>query len=265
MIAEQPEELERRLEQEGYVVLEGVLGADEVARLRNFLTVAFAQHRRGDTPDSGIRTDSPLFDAMWPDFYQENPEWFSVFCNDRIVGALHGLLGGTFVLTRDSIVHSDYFSDWHTDTTTSEAAGDRTHLSPEWRMLTVGIYLQTGGGLEVVAGSHRQPDPFVALRTRHDADIRQDQWFPSTSIEIPLEAGDAVIFDMRLIHRAAPTTPRNDRGEPCQKIGVFSRVSRNIPGHIEAYSVFRFDGAGSREENLPVLREQASHFGFLLD
>jgi hypothetical protein len=257
--------VEAELSRNGYVVLAGVLSLVEVAAFRDFLGSALDGHLGG--VDVGIRTETDLYDAMWPDFYDFNPAWFGVFCNDRIVGALRQLLGDGFVLTRDSIVHWGYFPGWHTDTTTSEARGELSHLDSDWRMLTVGIYLQAGGGLEVVPGSHLEPDPFVAMRKYRDESGQPegaDRWQPVDTCELPLGAGDAVIFDMRLIHRAAPSMPGDVSGEPCQKIAVFSRASRNIQRHLDAYSDFRFDGAGSSAQNLSLLREQAERWGFVV-
>ena len=180
---------------------------------------------------------------------------------------LHRLLGDPFVLTRNSIAHWGYFPNWHTDTTTSEVAGKLSHRDPDWRMLTVGIYLQSGGGLCVVPGSQRASDPFVEMRRNRGATglpVDAAQWDSTTMLKITTEPGDAVIFNMRLIHRASKQPPMTPAGEPCQKLAVFSRVSRNIPDHVAEYSDFQFYGAGVGENNLPELRERARQYGFLV-
>jgi len=238
-----------------------------VRSLREFLITAFERHEAMPDSDTGIQTGTTPCKAIWPDFYQVNPDWFGIFCNAHIVDPLRRLLGDPFVLTRDSIAHWEYFPDWHTDTTTSEVAGKSSHQDPDWRMLTVGIYLQSGGGLSVVPGSHRAPDPFVEMRKKRGAtDLPADpgQWTPPDAYDIPTQPGDAVIFDMRLIHRASKTVPMTSSGEPCQKIAVFSRVSRNNPDHVADYSDYQFNGAGVDEGNLPKLRELARQRGFLV-
>lgn len=259
------------LDRSGFVVLAGAIGPGRAAMLRDHLGSALDAQRRGAPPGSGILTDSPLYTAIWPDFFQYNPDLFALLFNDRVVRSLRVLFSGSFVVTRDSIAHWGYYPSWHTDTTTSEARGDLTHLAPDWRMLTIGTYLQHGGGLEVVPGSHRDRDPFVAMRQRPgpgtrpsgaDTDVRADGWMPTGGLELPLGPGDVVIFDMRLIHRAATSTPRDDQGRPCEKVAVFSRVSRNIAGHLAAYSDFRFNGAGVTQKNLAPLRAYAQRFGF---
>src|SRR5690606_31260101 len=147
-------------------------------------------------------------EAIWPDFFQHNPEWFGIMCRDQVVGPLRQLLGPSFTLTRDSVAHWGYYPGWHTDTTTTEVAGKLVHRTdPDWRMLTVGFYLQSGAGLCVVPGSHREPDPFVAMRQRHLGHSSKE-WSSPDAFDVPTEAGDVVIFDMRIIHRASAGTGR---------------------------------------------------------
>ena len=181
-------------------------------------------------PDDGILTDSALYDAVWPDFFQHNPDLFGALYNDRLVRSLQGLLGESFVVTRDSIAHWGYFPGWHTDTTTSEARGVLSHLEPDWRILTIGTYLQRGGGLEVVPGSHRGPDPFVAMRRRRDSDLGLAELMGCRRrVSNSLVPGDVVIFNMRLIHRAATSTPRDDQGRTARS----SLSSASIEEHCE--------------------------------
>ena len=259
--------LEDRFERDGFILVKRVLAEQEVRALRRFLTDALGRHQAMPGLHCGIQTRSTPCQAIWPDFYQINPDWFGVFCNRRIVDPLHRLLGSPFILTRDSIAHWDYFPDWHTDTTTSEVAGKLFHRNPDWRMLTVGLYLQSGGGLSVVTGSHRAPDPFVeARKNRGDGCQRSGAapWSAATAVDIEIEPGDAVIFDMRLVHRASQSVPMTPAGEPCQKLTIFSRVSRNIPDHVTNYSEFQFNGAGVAQTNLDTLRERAREYGFLV-
>ncbi len=260
-------ELEDKFERDGFVLVRDVLTKQKVRFLREFLIGTLERHEAMPNMHEGIQTDSILYRAIWPNFYQINPDWFDIFCNARIVEPLHRLLGDPFVLTRDSIVHWGYFSVWHTDTTTSEVAGKLLHRDPDWRMLTVGIYLQSGGGLCVVPGSHREPDPFVEMRKNRGATglpVDPEQWSSPTEINIPTEPGDAVIFDMRLIHRASNMIPMTSAGESCEKLAIFSRVSRNIPNHVADYTDFQFNGGSVGDRNLPKLRELARQYGFLV-
>lgn len=258
---------ENKFERDGFILVKDVVTKEVVRSLREFLFFSLERHEATPNPHTGIQTGTTPCRAIWPNFYQYNPEWFGIFCNARIVELLHRLLGDTFVLTRDSIAHYGYFPEWHTDTTTSEVAGKLLHQDPDWRMLTVGIYLQSGGGLCVVPGSHRAPDPFVEKRKNRGTTglpVDPAQWNSPAALDIPTEPGDAVIFDMRLIHRASKLAPMTSAGEPCQKLAIFSRVSRNIPNHVVDYTEFQFNGANAGESNLPKLREWARQYGFLL-
>lgn len=259
--------LEGEFERNGFILLKDAIAKKEVLSLREFLTAELERHEAMADSGASIQTGTTPCRAIWPDFYQANPDWFRIFCSARIVITLHRLLGDPFVLTRDSIAHWGYFPDWHTDTTTSEFAGKSSHREPGWRMLTAGIYLQAGAGLSVVPGSHRAPDPFVEMRKNRGAGgLAADpaQWTSPDTYDIPVQPGDVVLFDMRLIHRASRTPPLTSASEPCEKIAVFSRVSRNYPGHLADYSDYRFNGAGVDESNLPQLRELARQRGFLV-
>jgi hypothetical protein len=260
-------DLEDKFERDGFILVREVLTKQEVRSLREFLIAALERHEAITNLHTGIQTGTTSCRAIWPYFYQTNPDWFGIFCNARIVEPLHRLLGDPFVLTRDSIAHWGYFPDWHTDTTTSEVAGKLLHRDPDWRMLTVGIYLQSSGGLCVVPGSQRASDPFVEMRKNRGATglpVDPAQWSSPTALDISTEPGDAVVFDMRLIHRASKTASMTSAAESCQKLAVFSRVSRNIPAHVADYSDFQFNGASVGESNLPKLRERARQYGFLV-
>ena len=262
-----PSSLEARFERDGFTIVKEVITPKEVLRLRAFLEESLDQHLVGDGPDLGIQTGSTACAATWPDFYQRNPQWFGLFCNKHVTEPLRQLLGDPFVLSRDSIAHWDYYPQWHTDTTTSEAGGRMSCRAPGWRMITVGLYLQSGGSLSVSPGSHRRPDPFVVMRKTRGLDrtgADPADWTSDNVLDLPIDAGDAVIFDMRLIHRAARTLSVGPSGEPCKKLAVYSRVSRNIPEHLIEYSDFQINGAGSHVPNIERLRQQARPFGCVL-
>lgn len=245
------------------MVLRSALDRDDVASLRHFLAGALERYHASPDPETGIQVESTNCEAVWPDFYQYHPEWFRLFCNVPIIETLRLSLGQPFLLTRDSIVHWGYFPDWHTDTTTTEMNGRLAHKSADWRMLTVGFYLQSGGALKVIPGSHRRADPFVEARKSHRPPNTDALWPAEAVHDVVLETGDALIFDMRLVHRSAESATETRSGGARQKIALFSRVSRNIPEHLADYTDFTFNGAGISEHNLSVLREMAAEWGFV--
>jgi hypothetical protein len=259
-VAAASSDLERTFERDGFLVLKKALTAQHTLSLRQFLLAALARHETRPDPNSPIQSYATPCRAIWPDFFETNPDWFDILCNARVVDALHALLGDPFVLTRDSIAHWGYFPDWHTDTTTSETAGKSSHRHPDWRMLTIGVYLQSGAGLSVVPGSHHAPDPFVAMRKQRTP---PSPWHCPDAIELATEAGDAVIFDMRLIHRASKLASATSACAS-EKLALFWRASRNIPAHIAEYSDFQYNGAGRSELNLSQLRAHALARGFLI-
>src|SRR5262249_49635520 len=142
----------------------------------------------------------------------------------------------------------------HTDTTALESAGWMFHRSPGFRAVVMGIYLQDnnefGGGIRVVPGSHRQPDPYIELIKKKNAyraavqkslikrtlkrvsrgrmfdwrDERIDN-VPG-QIDLPTRAGDVAMWDMRLMHRASPQRTKGE-GVPGGKIALFYVLGRD--------------------------------------
>jgi hypothetical protein len=127
--------------------------------------------------------------------------------------------------------HQSGYVGWHKDTTSIEKEGHRFHLEPGALFVQVGIYLQDngprGGGLEVMPGSHRwRTDPFVARSSSAIARFVNDQvldrWRARRAYAIPSRAGDAVIFNLRLNHRATrPPFPPEQLEEHERKLAVF--------------------------------------------
>jgi hypothetical protein len=124
------------------------------------------------------------------------------------------------------------------------------HKNSNFKIVTVGLYLQDqtsdyGGGLFVVPGSHKKADPYVKI-VAQNARLKKSKWLKKLrqwsgnrlfnydrklkehpeGIDLPLKAGDCVIFDMRIVHRAThPTSlsPAPDGG----KFAIYSRCSAN--------------------------------------
>jgi hypothetical protein len=82
-------------------------------------------------------------------------------------------------------------------------------------MVHVGFYLQEngpyGGGLDVVPGSHRDSrDPFVRKPRTHVGQVLNyrvlEPLHTRRAVSVPTRAGDALIFDFGITHRATPPT-----------------------------------------------------------
>lgn len=205
----------------GYQLVRGVLAPGRVEEIRSRLAQGFRE--RFEDEDL-VRAD------IIPDHMVLYPELVDTFFNDRLLGAIKALIGGELVLLAFSAIRNSY-KRLHSDITTADGAGARFFLAPDFRALTIGIYLQDhdeqGGGLFVVPGSHKHRDPIVERRrleqltgdeVPHYADYSP---FERGGLDLPTRAGDAVIFDMRLLHRGSSAIAARTR----TKLAMFYHVS----------------------------------------
>lgn len=227
-----------RFDEEGYVLVRDVFNRTTILEWRQkFLDDLRAKQSR-------LLVDTVI----------SYPELRSALAVAKLNAALNKLLGKPFVVLPLSSIDHGRFGGFHTDTTGSEMAGWSFHKQPDFRIVVLGIYLQEngdhGGGLRIVPKSHRHPDPFVELiskkheyrksidrspvkRTlRRLSRDRLFNWreplldnFPN-QIDIPTRIGDALIWDMRLVHRASPQRVEGD-AQPGGKVAVFYQLGKN--------------------------------------
>ena len=157
------------------------------------------------------------------------------------------LLGEMPVLMPETAIHRGFYTGWHKDTTSQEKAGHRFHYEKEALMMEAGFYLQDnddlGGGLTVMPVSHTDQDIFHlprrkrSLMTRVLAKMKGYNEEEDESINphkrriktIPSKAGDLVIFNFLLNHRA--TRPRFVKPEEIpvekSKLAFFNAFAAN--------------------------------------
>ena len=260
----------------GFLVVPSVLTPEQMRSLRSSLEAIFARPpAAGDTVS--IRND----------VFARNPELWWMLTEPRILSSLRSLLGDDFVYFPESAAHDHSFGGWHKDTTTGEQAGEDFHLQPDFLMVQTGFYQQDngpyGGGLDVVPGSHLQPDTYVKRhwgaqaawrlqQVRLSAErsgrsllrplkrafvgpaqtagqvirLKSDSPHPG-AYTVPSRAGDFVIFHVRLDHKASwpekTPIPADKR-----KLALFTVCSANNR-HVDAYKQFLL-----RRAEYPYLR-----------
>lgn len=224
-------------ERQGYALIKQVIDAAQVDALRRVLQTAF------DAEGTNVLNDAVL----------RFPEVWDIFRVPRLVEGLAELLGRPFVVPPHTSAEFGRFGTFHTDTTGAEMSGQMFHKSPEFRMVTVAIYLQDnneyGGGIRLIPGSHKEPDPYVALTTHKNELRRKIEASPVkrlvrrlsrgrlydweapfrdhvNAIDIPSRPGDAIIWDMRLAHRASPRRSMAP-GPQGPKIALFFTAGRD--------------------------------------
>ncbi len=237
-------------EKNGYVVVPGVLSSEQLSRIRAFLLEMYETRQKNQTgayfKGKGFEKGETFIDSI-EDCHLNFPELSETIANYRLIKPLKDLLGKDFVLIPNSSVSVNRYNAIHTDTTNVEIEGFMGHRHNDFRIVTIGLYLQDShiaGGLQVVPGSHMREDPYVGeyQRKMKLSDSRLHRKLhklsgkmfcaPSKALRkaeknlyhIPSKAGDAVIFDMRLIHKAAQMAVKHPPGN---RIAIFSRCARN--------------------------------------
>jgi hypothetical protein len=239
------EDISTQFEQEGCIVIKGVLSAETVQTLRSFFLPVFHAEKTNLLPDAVLRY----------------PEILKILSSRKLVHALTTLLGKKFVVPPYSSVEFNRFGVFHTDTTGAEINNQTFHKENEFRMVTVAVYLQDnneyGGGIRLAPGTHKLSDPYVEL-TKQKAAFRQqfkqspvkqvlkrltrgrlydwDKPFREhvRGVDIQSKAGDAVIWDMRMAHRASP--PRMKGPAPNGgKVAIFFTCGANNSITTQSY------------------------------
>jgi ectoine hydroxylase-related dioxygenase (phytanoyl-CoA dioxygenase family) len=234
--------LQDAVARDGYVTVESVLEGSEVPQLRDVLTQAFAEPP-GPHDDAVQRIDAA----------SRYPAIRAVLERPQLLSALRAILGDQLIVLPDTVAHDSSFPTWHKDTTSMEQRGHSFQKDPRFLLVHVGLYLQDngpyGGGLDVIPGTHRQSDPFVRRpRTRFGQIIDYRILEPlrtRNAVSVPTRAGDALVFDFRIAHRATlPTAcPRDDIPREYRKLAIFLSFtgSREM---AEAYRGYLIDHGG---------------------
>ena len=254
------ETLRAQYNRDGYVLVPGALSQERVHEIRNQIMTKVS--------DAPIERVEPHFisepykkppeerrdGTLFLDTYCRFPEFIDVIANPKTVEALKALLGNDYLLLPDDSVYFRKFGPLHKDTSTEVYKGLTYHSEADYRIVTVGLYLQPndehGGGLFVIPGSHLDPfDPVCDTYKKQESYyksfwrriarklsfgklfayeklVQSDFGLSSKGVDIQSQPGDVVIFDFNLLHRSSFPTVE----EACPlggRIAFFSRCSVN--------------------------------------
>jgi hypothetical protein len=221
-----------RFERNGFLLAPGVFSPAQVQKLRNFVIELFDRPLRykGDFDRKEGGVPGVRFDV-----FARCPELSWLPMHPPMLAVLRGLLGRDFVFLPETAVHDSGFTDWHKDTGAQERAGLTFHWEPDFLMVQVGVYLQdnspiTGGGLDVIPGSHRRHGNIGLSIARHGLRPRMEKWLwgaaKDSRYSIPSKAGDLVLFHYRLDHQATQPAIRPVPIEH-RKLAIFFACSVN--------------------------------------
>jgi hypothetical protein len=269
-------ELVASYKKNGYLLIPGVLAAEEVKWLREFFLERF--HNQDKYFETAYQD---YFECMFEVFARyEELSW--LLFKEPTVSILRALLGEDFALLRGSSVHHERYGWWwHKDTSNNERAGHRFHLEKDFDQLLICYYLQDngpvyGGGLDVEPGTHLKRDP--GFQKPAMVEIKDPFWkrllgrgskekkmglnyndhMIKNPVSIPSKAGDLVIFNVKINHRATQKTAEEVPIDN-EKLAIFGMFSRNNR-HINALNDYV---TNTHEFNVkdypPSVREQAAN------
>jgi hypothetical protein len=179
-------------------------------------TISRSIQQMVQVPEPGDRVvHKTLGSILLNPIQREGPLFAQLLDSPILWDGLREAIGADLVFIPESAFHSDSYGDWHKDTNAQEIAGHIFHDTPLYRVFTVAMYFQDndqkyGGGLDVIPGSHK-------FRRRFE----YDEGALSYARSLGSVKGDALVFDMRLDHKA--TWPEETIGKP-EKIAVFFSI-----------------------------------------
>ncbi|QCB45302.1 glycosyltransferase family 25 protein [Hydrogenophaga sp. PAMC20947] len=187
----------RQLKEQGYTVLRGVFAQDEIVQARSQILANHALFKNTRSNPSSLHLAG----------FHRFPELESLHTNLATNEAVLDLLAASVKSGRVrtiglSDITINRSQNWHKDLLRGKF---RHHLGDEstyWNTDDGGVYkallyLQKGASLKVIEGSHLE-------QTSLNSDSFSEPTDEARVREIPVEAGDTVIMDIRVSHRGSP-------------------------------------------------------------
>ena len=270
-------------QRDGFLHLQGIFTQAEAARVRIQAEALYA--KKGDGPFD--LDDDPKFGGNRQAIFHRFSQLRWVLFHRPLVDALIGLLGRNFVLMPSDVILKSWYSDWHRDTNSPMYDGEDFFAVPGHCPVQVAIYMQendsTGGGLDVVPGSHHEVHRLLRLARitsiaksagplRHHLARVESQLLSlrqrlaeraHRAYAIPTKPGDVVIFDFGIAHRA---TPRSANAGS-DKFALFYSCTRNNASADLYYAYLRDKKARDRINHYHFdeeMRAMARSAGFQL-
>lgn len=232
-------------DEDGFVTVPGLFDSALVERLLACL----------ETRSGRRRNEPPPRDRGWtvPDGVTRHDEFWDIIFHPKLLAAVRAALGADVRYLQHSDLHVGFSSfSWHRDSV-SRALG----VGPDWderdapyRIVRVGIYLQSAGGgfrLGLIPGTHRLADKRAhearrAIESAAGWTGHVRRFLTGTVPPIPgarwvsASAGDAVIFDPRVLHTGTPVD-----GAKYSVFVAFGVPNRHYEAHARYYRYVRRD------------------------
>ncbi len=169
----------------GFVVIPNVLSQSSIQQLRERYKALLGENEALTlTPTQMLQTVG-LDDSL---------------LNEAVVKGIKEVFGGSFYLYPDFTIRQGLYIPWHTDV--SYLSKDASIKEPQANFMQCSIYLQdnneeTGGGLEVIPGSHLDPKVDRAKPLQSAGFSVEDRGHLMQT-----KSGDLALWDSRIVHRS---------------------------------------------------------------
>lgn len=219
--------------QDGYLLVPSLFGAGALQEARQAYLQAFADGLYQTAPYSNPTIINNIFQYL--------PTTLPALITAPYIAAIKAILGNDAVWIPECSIHRNRYIGWHKDTSIQELGGETSHLQDTTPLLQTAIYFQDntpghGGGLTVIAGSHSDNSRYHGMFSHsllHRSYYKLLKWLHCSpfhrmersphKVDIPCRAGDLIIFDVRLDHRA--TRPLH-KDLPTDKLAMFQTFGK---------------------------------------
>ena len=200
----------------GYVSVEAVLTADEVADLRR-VTDAFVEKSRALTEHTDVFDLEPSHSAVDPRVrrikspYREHIVYDGALRHEKILDIVSQLIGNALRFNghKLNMKYAEYGSpvEWHQDWAFYPHTNDD--------LLAVGVSFDDmtveNGALMVIPGSHKGPTYDHHQHGEFIGAITDPNFSPMSAVPVEVKAGGISIHHVRTVHGSAPNTSSSPR------------------------------------------------------
>jgi ectoine hydroxylase-related dioxygenase (phytanoyl-CoA dioxygenase family) len=225
----------RTYDRDGFVKIEGLFSAGEVAafkeEIRRILDVVRDEAAaRGESPE-GVAADGVFVGlAAHSQFFKR------VARDNRLLDALEAVLGPDIEFLSDKVVFKaadvDYGSPWHQDWPYWEGA----HKVSVWIALDPAT--PENGCLKLMPGSHRRAAQHANVATPQGEGfglrLRPEDVDESDAVTVPAAPGDAILFHDLTLHASYPNRSGRDRWALISTYRSAAESDRQYPWSVAA-------------------------------
>ncbi|WP_158610228.1 phytanoyl-CoA dioxygenase family protein [Herminiimonas sp. KBW02] len=197
----------------GYLLVESVFTTEESAKLRLDLMNIFDSDSTFEGDENGGNGSRSTRNNLWTRY----PQLRWLMEHKKFIACIKSIAGDDAALIPEMGAHKSGYGGWHKDTGSQESRGHMFQWERDFLMFNAAIYLQengsSGGGLDVVPGSHNEPDK-IAGRPNFWKKLQQKALqlgliksikpYNPSGYSIPNKVGDLVLFNFRIVHRSTP-------------------------------------------------------------